>query len=70
MEAASLQERLDREPFVPFRLQLSNGQTVDIVDPSLVVIMRREVFVADPSRDHWHLYALRHIVGVDSAEAA
>jgi len=70
MESNTLQEMLRREPFAPFQLKLSGGKTIDIVDPELVVVMRREIFVAETSRDRWHIYSLRHIVGVDSAEAA
>ena len=70
MEPATLQELLDRKPFALFRLKLSNQNTVEVTNPSLVVVMRREVFVADPSRDRFHIYSLLHVVGVELVQAA
>lgn len=70
MSPETLNELLARQPFQPFRIKLSNQETVDIRNPSLVVVMKREIFVADPSRDHFHLYALMHVVGVESLQAA
>jgi len=32
--------------------------------------MRRDLFVAEPSRDRFHTYALMHVVGVESVQAA
>lgn len=70
METSTLDELLNRQPFQPFRIKLSNQETVDIRNPDLVVVLKRDVFVADPSRDRFHLYALMHIVGVKSLQAA
>jgi hypothetical protein len=70
MEAEALVERLERQPFQPFRLKLSNQETVDIRNPDLVVVMRREVFVADPSGDRFRLLALMHVVEIESLQAA
>lgn len=70
MEASTLDELLNRQPFQPFRIKLSNQEAVDIRNPDLVVVLKRDVFVADPSRDRFHLYALMHIVGIESLQAA
>ena len=67
-----ISELLSRQPFQPFRLKFSNQESVDAENPSLVVVLKRDLFVADPSRDRFHIYALIHIVGidVDSSRAA
>ena len=70
MEAQTLNEWLAKQPFVPFRIKLSNQESIDIKNPGLVVVMNREVFVAEPSRDRFHIYALMHVVGVESTQAA
>jgi hypothetical protein len=70
MEPSTLTEMLKREPFQPFRIKLSNQEAVDILNPDLVVVMKREIFVADPSGDRFRLYYLMHIVGIESLQAA
>ena len=70
MDGDTINELLTRQPFVPFRIKLSNQEQVDVVNPSLVVVMKRDLFIADPSRDRFHLYALIHVVGIESLQAA
>ncbi len=70
MDAATINELLARRPFQPFRIKLSNQETVDIVNPALVVLMKRDIFIAEPSGDRFHIYALMHVVGVESQQAA
>ena len=70
MESASIQELLSRNPFIPFRLKLSNQDAIEIRNPDLVVVMRREVFVAEPSRDGFRLVSLVHVVSAELLQAA
>lgn len=70
MEASAINELLHRQPFQPFRLKLLNQETVDVRNPDLVVVMRRDLFVADPSGDRFRLLALMHIVEIESLQAA
>ncbi len=70
MDADTINELLNRQPFSPFRLKLSNQEPVDIHNPALVVVMKRDIFIADPSRDHFHIYSLLHVVGIDTLQAA
>ncbi len=70
MEAALIQDLLDRTPFAPFRLKLSNQENVEVLHPGLVVVMRREVFIANPARDGFKIVSLMHVVGVESVQAA
>ena len=70
MDAETINELLKRQPFSPFKVKLSNQETVDILNPDLVVVMKRDIFIADPSRDHFHIYSLMHVVSIESAQAA
>jgi hypothetical protein len=70
MNPDTIRELLAREPFQPFRIKLSNQESVDVRDPSLVVVMRRELFIAEPSRDRFHIFSLMHVVGLESLQAA
>ncbi len=70
MNPETINELLARRPFRPFRIKFSNQEQVDVLNPALVVVMRRDIFIAEPSRDHFHIYALMHVVGVESLQAA
>jgi hypothetical protein len=66
MDVRPIDEFLEREPFIPFRIKFSNGDAVDIRNPELVVTMKRDIFIAEPSRDRFHVYALIHVVGLET----
>ncbi len=70
MDPEKINELLMRQPFRPFRIKFANQETVDILDPALVVVMKREIFIADASRDRFRIYWLMHVVGVESLQAA
>ena len=69
MDPATINDLLARRPFQPFRVKFANQETADIFDPALVVVMRREIFIADPSRDRFRIHWLMHVVGVDTLQA-
>lgn len=70
MSPEAISHFLERYPFQPFRITFSNHETVEVYNPALVVVMRGEIFVADRSRDHFRLYWLAHVVGVEPLQAA
>lgn len=76
MTAEALDRELNREPFVPVRLHLSNGQAVDIHNPGLTFIARMSLYVARTDRpnsrimDDVQLISLRHIARVELLEPA
>lgn len=70
MNPDAINELLERFPFQPFRIRFSNQEPVDVYNPGLVVVMQRELFVANRARDHFHLYWLMHVVGVEPLRAA
>jgi hypothetical protein len=61
----TIRELLDRDPFQPFRIVMSSGEAVTIRNPDLVVVMRSEVFVAEPNSDKRSYIPLLHIARVD-----
>jgi hypothetical protein len=50
MDTASLKQRLERTPFLPFRIHLVDGRSFDILRPdwTLVIPPFRRVFIARP----------------------
>lgn len=69
MSSSELRELLNREPFVPIRIKLSNGDSYDLKDPSVVVVMKSSVFFALPD-DGFKIITLMHIVSAESLQAA
>lgn len=76
MDPKALASELEREPFIPLRLHLSDGRTVDVHNPDLAIISRLSLYLFRTDRLHRHLaedrhvLSLRHIVGVELLEPA
>lgn len=76
MTAEAIDQELSRDPFVPLRLHLSDGTTLDIHNPGLAFIARMAVYVARTDRPHsrimddFRLISLRHIVSIELLEPA
>jgi hypothetical protein len=71
MNPEALNAELTREPFIPLRLNLSDGTHVDVFNPSMTFINHLSVYVATDERmrgrlvGDLRLISLRHIVSVD-----
>ena len=66
MIADDIKERLQREPFQPFRIRASSGAGYDITAPFLVALMKTKVFVAVPNSDDWDELSYLHISALES----
>jgi hypothetical protein len=60
----SIRDLLHRDPFEPFRIVMSSGESVTIRSPDLVVVMRSEVFIAEPNSDRRSYVPLLHVARV------
>ncbi len=67
MIAASIRERLGREPFEPFVIRASSGKGILVARSELAVVMKTEVFVAAPNSDHWDQLPFLHVAGLEKA---
>jgi hypothetical protein len=71
MNPESLAQELDREPFVPLRIHLSDGRHVDVLNPGLCFIARLSlyIFAARPRSvlaEDVQVISLRGIVSVET----
>ena len=64
--AENIREKLDREPFEPFRVRVTSGDSYIIRNPQLVVVMKSELFIAEPKSDHHVFVPLLHVAAVES----
>jgi hypothetical protein len=65
MIADMLREILSREPLWPLRVRVSTGPTYQVRDPSQVVPMTSELFLARPNSDRWTIIPYLHIAALD-----
>ena len=75
MNPEALLSELEREPFVPIRLNLTDGSKIDIQNPGLSFINNLALYLARTDRPNsrlaadFRLISLRHIVSVEQIEA-
>jgi hypothetical protein len=69
MNPKEIEELLERDPFLPFRIFLSNGDTFDITRRLSVAVGGTGLFIVLP--DHrWKWIPLQHIASVETLQAA
>lgn len=64
--ADTIREWLDRDPFEPFRILTSAGESFIVRDPHNVALLKSEVFIARPNSDKRSYLPLLHVAAVES----
>jgi hypothetical protein len=62
----TIREMLDRDPFEPFRLVTSSGESYKVTDPHSVALMRSEVLIAQPNSDRRTFVQYLHVAAVET----
>ena len=63
---ANIREKLAREPFQPFCIRVTSGDAYVVRNPALVVVMRSELFIAQPNSDRHAFIPLLHVAAVET----
>jgi hypothetical protein len=69
--AESIQARVRQQPFVPFRVVTSSGETHDVVHPELIMVGRRFLEIGVPAKpgvtifDQVYRVALMHVTAIN-----
>lgn len=75
ISAATMRERLERRPFVPFRITTSAGTSLDVLHPELMMVGRQTIVVGTTKAPDQKLYdhavtiGILHIVRLDDLNA-
>jgi hypothetical protein len=69
MNAETIREYLRREPFEPFVIRMSNGETHEIRHPECAFVMKTRVIVYYPDDDRSVTCSLVHINSVEALQA-
>ena len=70
MNADTIREWVARQPFEPFELRLSNGETYQIRHPELVAISKTKAAIADPETDRFTHISLVHVNSIRPLQTA
>lgn len=62
----NIQELLNREPFLPFRLVMTSGKTYEVVSPNSAALLKSEVFVVLPDGERWAHVPFLHIASIET----
>jgi hypothetical protein len=63
-------DRLNREPFVPFRIVLTSGQGFDVTNPNLVAVGESILHVMYPRSDRYAILRMNQIASLEILETA
>ena len=69
MSQQDIEELLDREPFLPFRIFLTNGDQFDVTRRHSVATGQTVLFIVLPD-NRWKYIPLRHVASVETLQAA
>lgn len=76
MSPEDILELLERRPFVPFRIHMSDGSSYKVRHPEMAVVMRSTLFLGiaeypdDRIADRFKFCSLMHINRVESIDGA
>ena len=69
MSPREIEDLLQREPFLPFRIFMSDGNRLDVTRALSVAVGRSGLFIVLED-DRWKWVPLRHISNVETLQAA
>lgn len=69
MTKKELEERLNKEPFEPFRVNTADGKHFDVLNARWAIAMDARIFIAFPDQT-WTLVALRQVTSLQLLSAA
>jgi hypothetical protein len=68
MNADTIREYIRRQPFEPFVIRLSNGESHEVRHPECAFVMKTKVLVYYPDDDRSVICGLIHINSVESLQ--
>lgn len=68
MNAETVREFLRRQPFEPFVIRMSNGESHEVRHPECAFVMKTRVLVYYPHNDRSVMCALIHISAIEALQ--
>jgi hypothetical protein len=75
MTLQEFKETLNRQPFVPFRITLSSGQSFEVRHPETAFLSRTSIYIGaggfeDGVPAEYHICSLLHVTSIEPIDAA
>ncbi len=70
MSYETLKELLDRCPFEPFEIRLSNGERYEIRHPEMALLLKSRIVIGDAENDTMTICGLIHINSIQTLQSA
>lgn len=70
MNIETIREWLQRRPFEPFILRMSNGEAHEVHHPETLALGKNRLIVVDPRTDRAVHLALIHVNAIEALQAA
>ncbi len=70
MNYETLRELLDRRPFEPFEIRLSNGERYEVRHPEMALLLKSRIIIGDAENDKMTICGLIHINSIETLQSA
>lgn len=70
MSYETLKELLNRRPFEPFEIRLSNGEKYEIRHPEMALLLKSRIVIGDADTDRMTICGLIHINSIETLQSA
>ena len=70
MNSEFLREKIGRQPFQPFEVQLTNGNTHSVRHPECAWLAGSRLLIHDPNTDRLAICSLLHIAEINMLQPA
>jgi hypothetical protein len=70
MNAATIRDLLTQQPFRPFFVHLSNGETYEVRHPEFAIVLKSTLVIGYPDSDRIAIASMIHINNIDFPDLA
>ncbi len=70
MNAETICEWLNRRPFGPFEMRLSNGEVYQVRHPEVLAVGKNRMAIIDPATDRFVHVSLVHVNSIEALQTA
>lgn len=70
MNADAIRELLQRRPFEPFVIRMSNGEAHEVRHPECLMVLKTKAILGHPEEDRTTHLALIHVTSVEILQQA
>jgi hypothetical protein len=70
MTVETIQDLLDREPFLPFQILTNAGKRYEVTNANMVHMMKSDIFYFFPEADRFAMIPLRNVAAIEVDQRA